>query len=81
MDGTFRSHVTKCILNDDNILFNWCMADQDESDAIAQKCLEVIVDLWISIRGFSFVENIVEMYKQKEHKSTKKSRTLRSKLC
>jgi len=45
MDDTFQSHVTKCILNDDNVLFNWCMAVQDESDAVAQKYLEAIVEL------------------------------------
>ena len=81
MDNTFRSHMDNCILNDDDVLFSWCMAGQDENDSLAQKCLESIVELWISIRGFAFAENTVEMYKQKEHKSTKKSRSLRSKLC
>ena len=73
--------MDNCILNDDDVLFSWCMAGQDENDSLAQKCLESIVELWISIRGFAFAENTVEMYKQKEHKSTKKSMSLRSKLC
>ena len=80
MDDTFRSHVNNCILHDDDVLFSWCMARQDENDTLAQKCLESIVELWISIRGFGFAENAVEMYKQKNQKSTKKSRSLRSKL-
>jgi len=53
------------------------MASQDENEPLSQKCLEIIVELWVSVQGFAFAE---EMYKQKERKSTKKSRSLRSKL-
>ena len=32
MDENFYSHLINCILNDDNILFYWCMAGMDKSD-------------------------------------------------
>ena len=40
MDDSFRKHLSNCVLNDQNVLFYWCMAGQDESDEDAQKCLE-----------------------------------------
>ena len=80
MDENFYSHLIKCILNDDNVLFYWCMAGLDESDEDNQKCLEMIVKKWVSIRRHSFADNIMEMYKQKEKKGTEKSKSLRSQV-
>ena len=80
MDDSFRRHLTNCVLNDENVLFYWCMAGQDEGDENAQKCLEKMVEKWITIRGYSFASSIMEMYKQEQKKGTAKSKSLRSKL-
>ena len=80
MDDSFRKHLTNCVLNDSNVLFYWCMAGQDEGDEDAQHCLEKIVEKWITIRGYSFANSMMEMYKQQEKKGTGKSKSLRSKL-
>ena len=32
MDDTFQKHLTNCVLNDSDVLFQWCMAGQDGSD-------------------------------------------------
>ena len=68
MDGSFRRHLTNCVLNDENVLFYWCMAGQDEGDENAQKCLEKIVEKWTTTKGFSFANSIMEMYKQEQKK-------------
>lgn len=80
MDNSFRRHLTNCVLNDENVLFYWCMSGQDEGDEDAQKCLEKIIEKWITIRGYSFTNSIMEMYKQEQKKGTGKSKSLRSKL-
>lgn len=80
MDCTFRKHLKDCILNDEDVLFHWCIAGQDEHNEAANKCLERIVDKWITIRGHSFASSMMEMYKQQEKKGTGKSKSLRSKL-
>lgn len=80
MDENFYNHLINCTLNDDNVSFYWCMTGLDESDDDNQKCLEMIVKKWVSIRRHSFAENIMEMYKQKEKKGTEKSKSLRSQL-
>ena len=71
MDSTFRDHVTKCTIEDDDVLFQWCMAGQ---------CLQKIVHKWITVRGHSFAANMLEMYKQANKKGTGKSKSLHSNL-
>jgi len=50
--------------------------DEDEHSDI----LESIIKLWVTIRGHWFAKSIVEKYKQETHKSTTKSKGLRTKL-
>ena len=42
---------------------------------------EMIVDLWITIRGFAFASSWVEKYKMASKKSTQKTKGIRKKLC
>jgi len=78
MSEGFQKFLTDCILHDENVLFYWCLAGQDESDQVCQKCMVQFVEKWITIRGFSFVNNMMEMYKQSEKKGTVKSKSLHS---
>ena len=57
MDDTFWKHLTNCVLNDSDVLFQWCMAGQDESGEDAQDCLEK----WKTIREYSFASSMMEM--------------------
>ena len=67
----------KLCTNDSDVLFQWCMAGQDESDEDAQ---EKIVEKWITKRGYSFANSMMEMYKQQEKKELQNQKSLRSKL-
>ena len=60
MNESFKQDVHEVILNDDDVLFSWCLAGQIEGDAAADKCLSMIVDKWITIRGFSFAKTVLE---------------------
>ena len=80
MNDGFRKHITYCTVNDDNVLFYWSLAGQDENDKSCQCCLLKLVEKWVTIRGFSFAKNLLELYKQEEKKSTGKEKSLRSKL-
>ena len=66
MDDGFKRHLTSMLIHDDDVLFDWCMAGFDSSDK--ERCLQVIVDKWITIRGFSFAESMMEIYKQKRNR-------------
>ena len=47
MDDGFKRHLTNMLIHDDDVLFYWCMAGFDSSDN--ERCLQLIVDKWISI--------------------------------
>ena len=61
-------------------LFYWCLAGQNEDDEASCKCLEKIVEKWITIRGFSFAGNLMEIYKQEQKIETGNSKSLGSQL-
>ena len=84
VDG-FTDEVNAAVLQDDDVLFNWCLAvglalgcDYDET--ISESCLKQIVRKWVTIRGHSFSKSMMEMYKQSSKKGTDKSKPLRCKI-
>ena len=79
MDETFRQTLANSIITDDDVQFYWCLTGTMDEDTGAN-CLELITQKWITIRGFSFANSIMEMYKQQSKKGTRKSKGLRTKL-
>jgi len=64
MNEEFSKKVTSALLCDDNLLFDWCFTSEFIVDqAVADRCLERIVHKWFVIRGFSFSNSMMEMYK------------------
>lgn len=80
MDETFKAKLMEFVMKDDDVLFYWCLAGQIEGDEAADKSLVMIVNMWITIRGFSFARSIMEIYKQETKKGTEKAKSLRSSL-
>ena len=79
MDSTFRSRLTNSVLANSEVQFQWtCIRNVDEG--AGETCLEMIVHKWITIRGFSFANSVMEQYKQENKKGTAKSKSLRTKL-
>ena len=61
------------ITADDNVQFFWCIISTDIDDEEAsQELLYKIVELWLTIRGFSIAGSFVEYYKQCTKESNKK---------
>ena len=81
MNEQFSKKVIDGVLNDENLLFNWCFAAGCIDQEIADQCLEKIVQKWFVIRGFSFAKSLMEMYKQASRKGTDKAKPLRSSIC
>lgn len=79
MDTEFRSRVVKSLVSDDDILFHWLMTGQIE-EATSCSCMELILQKWVTVRGFSFASSVMEIYKQKNKKGTEKSKSIRTKL-
>lgn len=79
MEGV-KKQLHDTIITDEDIAFHWSILTievEKEEDAVL---LGMMVDLFITIRGFSFSKLLMEMYKQEAKKSTQKSKSLRRKL-
>ena len=79
MDGV-KVELRSTIVTDDDIGFYWCMLTVEVEEAEGKVLLEMIVDMYINIRGFSFSKSMMEMYKQETKRCTQKSKSLRRKL-
>ena len=75
MDEDFRRHLENMIVTDDEVLFNWTMTGAENEEVLVE-----IIKLWLDIQGFSFAKSVMEKYKQETKKSTRKSKSLRTKL-
>lgn len=45
MDESFKTKLTDLVLNDDNVLFCWCLAGQIEGDEAADTSLVMIIKM------------------------------------
>ena len=61
------------MLQDENVQFHWCMLTTDIEEDKAKVLLTMIVDLFVTVRGFSFTKSFMEMYKQATKKALRKT--------
>ena len=47
----------------EDVLFQWCLLTVDADNANGKDLLQMIVKLYITIRGFSFASLFVELFK------------------
>ena len=75
-----NAEAVSTIVNSEDVLFPWSIVtatwEQDNSNIL----LGMIVDMWITIRGFSLASAWMEIYKKQEKKLTQKSKGLRKQL-
>ena len=48
-----KQSVMESIVKNEDVLFSWAMAAETESPAISNELLWRVVELWLTIRGFS----------------------------
>lgn len=75
-----KEEIVEEIVSDDDIQLYWSMISVDIDHHAGEQLLQQIVQLWLTIRGFSAAGAFVEQYKQVTKKSTKKSTSLRKGL-
>ena len=75
-----REHVEESVLENDEVLFQWCMLTADVDDTESAVVLGMLVKLWITVRGFSFTSAWLELYKQRKKAGLEKSKALRKEL-
>ena len=76
--------VTEHILKNEDVQFHWCIHwcivasdwEEEETEAL----LQLVVNMWITIRRFSYASAWMEKFKSAHAKSLQKSKGLRKKL-
>lgn len=71
--GTIKEHVLKDI----DVIYYWSLCQRELSEEERSELLTIVVDIFITIRGFSFARSFVEQFKQKQKKGVQKSMGLR----
>ena len=63
-DGV-KSTLLKTVEEDDEVQFHWCIIASDMDADVSKHLLKKIIEMWITIRGFSFTKCYMELYKKK----------------
>ena len=77
MNETFREKVATETQNDDDVQFYWCLLSGNMDQECSEKLLELLINKYITVRGFSFAKSVMEMYKKDTKKGTQKAKALR----
>ena len=78
---TFKKSVLDVIVRNKNIQFYWTLLSQDiDKPENSELLLTEIVNLWVTIRGFSMAASWLEEYKKNHKKTTQKSTGLRKSI-
>ena len=72
--------VIDLILNDENVLFAWALASASWQEEDSNVLLQMIVEHWVTLRGFSNAKSLLEKYKRKSRQGVQNSKGLRRKL-
>ena len=73
-------HVQISLMYNDDVLFYWSIIGCDWEEEESAALLPMVVNLWITIRGFSYCSAWVEKYKAEHKKSVQKSKGVRKQL-
>ena len=76
-----KEEIISSAIDDENIQFYWTLLStdiDDEQDSIT--LLRELIALWLTIRGHSIAGQWLEVYKNTQSKTTKKSKSLRKNL-
>ena len=76
----FKTDITKKVLENEDVAFYWSILSADWEEQDSQALLELMVNMFITIRGFSYASAWVEKYKAASAKSLQKSKGLRKTL-
>ena len=71
------------VTSDDDVLFYWLIVTADfeiDDCEVHTILLEKIVELYVTVRGFSLASDWLEQYKQHTKQSTQGTRSLRREL-
>jgi len=79
-DFNVKDKLTAKILSNHNVEYYWEMIAENWKEDDSKVLLGLIVNLWITIRGFAHTSTWMERYKSATHKKVQKSKGIRKTL-
>ena len=76
MSNGERQNLIKDVQSCEEVNFLWRVVAADMSAEVSGILLDMIIDMWVTIRGFSFAKCYMQLYKQREKKMTQCSKGL-----
>ena len=78
---SYKDRIISEVTSDEDVLFHWSIcAVHIMDEQLSNELLNYIVELWLTIRGFSLANEWLEIFKQKTVSSTKGKGGLRRRL-
>jgi len=78
-----KEQIVEKLFSSEDVQFYWLIVgaefDEDDKD-VHSKLLKLIIELFVTIRGFSYASGWMEIYKQDNKKGTQKSKSLRKRI-
>ena len=59
-----KAELVESITTDEDVLFYWSILSAEWEEKEEQILLRMLIELWVTVRGFSFAKSMLEMYKQ-----------------
>ena len=75
-----KEKIMTAIKTNNEVLFHWCMLTAESEDEHAQEVLSMLVNLWITVRGFSFASSWLEIYTRDKKRGLQRSKALRKEI-
>jgi hypothetical protein len=74
LNGANAWNKGDCSENED-VLYHWSVLSANwREEEVNQELFKMIINHWVTIRGFSFTSAFMETYKQRKRKTVKKSK-------
>ena len=82
LGSKFKDKLNKCLVESDDVQFFWSIvaAPWEDGADIEMELLEMVIGMWLTIRGFSHASDWVEKFKLLEKKTKQKSKEIRKTL-
>ena len=80
MTEEFKATVVSAVTESEDVLLHWCILSAETEEKDAKVVFDMIVDLWITVRGFSFASLWVEVYKREKKRGLQHSKALRKEI-
>ena len=73
--------IIDTVLKNEDISFQWSMLASTLDHNVSKTLLDMVINEYITLRGFAFGASCLELYKQKSKKTLQKKKGIRKKLC